>query len=332
MIVSLFSPHSTRAGQVVPGFRPCRWEATWPEFVSAMHASSKVPADRADKMKVLSISMAEFVPDTNRAKANVVGVDWIAFDFDDKTGLSKDAWKFDDLVAFLEPMLIPFVVYTTASSTLEGHCLRLVMPFDRRVSAEEFPRIWLSFNHWLRSVADAQTKDASRLFFEPRQWIGAYNRFHAAPTDFPPVAVDAIVERHGPPEEPAFDAINADIVIARLEAIRTDRRSLSDHDICDLDNSPIISVSALADAMSSSEGGRMFKFLCSVAVSAARQQILLTHRDLTIIGERLAFHLCRQCRDIAHDAKGALKWAQQVAATEHSQKTDNFRTMLKGIW
>lgn len=173
MIVSLFAPQrstkGSRAGDMVPGWTPWRWETSWCEFVETLRDSAALTADPADKLTVMALACSEFAPGTPRAKANVIGCDLLGFDFDDKCGATPGAWTFDPLVSFMEGYCVPYLVHTTASCREASHCLRLYLPLDRRVLPNEFPQVWRAFSTWLGSVADESTKDESRMFFEPRR-------------------------------------------------------------------------------------------------------------------------------------------------------------------
>lgn len=322
MIVSLFSPHTIRmgdrAGSVVPGWLPVRWETTWAEFLEVLRETSLLPADPAEKNRVTSYSCAEFASGFNRSKEGVLGCDLIGFDFDDKTGDTPGAWRFDALVDFLDQQGAPYLVHTTASCTEAAQCLRLLLPLDRRVSAADYAQVWRSFSDWLGSVADEATKDASRLFFEPRCWEGRYNRIHHGHPDRPPIVVDEIVARHPPrAPEPAPATWTGMRYVAYPDMGFTVVENLTD-----LDTSPVVSRRALEAAMTARAGGRMYRFLCTVAVAAKRQGILLTEPDLIEIGHALAQRIGRRQRDdIRRDAINAIQFAERVGDADARPKS-----------
>ena len=329
MIVSLFEPHvikgGDRAGDIVPGVVPSRWETTWSEFVATLQETAAVAADPIDKMKSMTLSCAEFAPGTKRSKSTVLGCDAIGFDFDNKDGADRDAWTFDALVAFLQQQAVPFVVHTTASSTETEQCLRLFLPMDRRVEPSEFPTVWRAFATWLRSLGDEATKDESRVFFEPRSWAGRYNRFHAGGADLPPVVVDHIVASHLPKVERAPEDIRPLPML--------DRELIVVDDITDIDTSPIVSQDALAEALTARQGGRMYRFLCSVAARARLKSILLTERELVMIGEALAARMQRRDKsDIRHDAGNALRFAETMNRESDADWVTKRRVTLPRYW
>lgn len=314
MIVSLFKPHrinrGDRAGSVVPGWMPTRWDTTWSDFVGVLRDTAAIEADPADKASVTSFSCAEFAPGANRSKAGVLGCDLIGFDFDDKTGDTPGAWKFEALSSFMEQAGVPFVIHTTASCKSNAHCLRLIMPLDRRVGPAEYPQVWRAFANWLGNVADEATKDASRLFFEPRRWIGRYNRYHAGHADRAAITVDEIVATYPPL------MMESTSPLVPRPANRTSLTTIDGMilaNITDLDLSPIVSAEALTEALSARQGGRMYRFLCSVASRARWRSIALTEVELATLGEDLARRMGRRnTSDIRRDAANALRFAERA--------------------
>ncbi|WP_434404613.1 hypothetical protein [Sphingobium sp. DN12] len=318
MIVNLFGPWTIkggpRKGQRVPGFRPVRWEPTWDEFVEALWCCAAIPTPRGHKMpgsiEVNAIGMADYPKAVNRSKEAALGADWIGFDIDDK-GETADAWKFDDLVEFLDAADVAYAVCTTTSCTEERHCLRVFMPLDRYVYDFEWGTVWAAFAAWIGQI-DPQTKDLSRIFFEPRLWDGAYNRFHSSPDGRKFVSVNDIVRDYAPP---VAESPQAAPIVNRDWQPPADLRTVDD--LTDFQRSPIIKPAMVDAAFSSSSGGRMFAFLCKVALSARSQSIALAEFELEEIGRRLAAMLGRRdISDIQRDAQRALSWSESVALND----------------
>ena len=318
MIVSLFGPWTIksgpRQGQRVPGFRPVRWEPKWTEFVEVLECCADIPTSREHKLpgrvEVDALGMADYPPDTNRSKEAALGADWIGFDIDDK-GDTPDAWKFDGLVEFLDAADIAYVVCTTTSCTEERHCLRVFMPLDRYVYDFEWDTVWAAFAAWIGQI-DPQTKDLSRIFFEPRLWDGAYNRFHSSPDGRKFVSVNDIVRDYAPP---SAESPRAAPIVKRDWQPPADLRTVDD--LTDFERSPIIKPAMVDAAFSSSPGGRMFAFLCKVALSARSQSIALAEHDLEDIGKTLATMLGRRDNsDIQRDVRRAMEWSETVSVDD----------------
>lgn len=318
MIVSLFGPwtirRGPRKGQKVPGFRPVRWEPTWKEFVETLQCCADIPTPREHKLpglvEVNAVGMADYPRDTNRSKEAALGADWIGFDIDDK-GETNYAWKFNDLVEFLDDADIAYVVCTTTSCTEERHCLRVFVPLNRHVYDFEWDTVWAAFAAWIGQV-DPKTKDLSRIFFEPRLWDGAYNRFHASSDGTTFVRVDDIVRDYAPQvaKSPSVAASPKCDWQASAQLRTID-------DLTDFERSPIIKPAMVDAAFSSTPGGRMYAFLCKVALSARSQSIALDGHELEEIGRTLAATLGRRdISDIQRDARRALAWSETVAVND----------------
>ena len=135
---------------------------TWDRFVARFVADPE-SANRKDR--VAGFALASFAG--RRALANVEKVFALVLDFDDgDTTLEQAALLFPRTRA---------AVYTTFSSTPAKPKLRLILPFTRPVSADEYARIWL----WAegrctkrKRTIDASTRDPSRLWFIPSHAVG----------------------------------------------------------------------------------------------------------------------------------------------------------------
>lgn len=114
------------------------------------------------------LSPAIYQPDTTRANANVVG--WGGFgilDIDDYEGDMKDIEsKYDKY---------RYVCYSTASSTVEFPKFRLVFPLTCNVDTDDIKHFWYALNKEIGDIADAQTKDLSRMYYVPAKYKDSFN-------------------------------------------------------------------------------------------------------------------------------------------------------------
>lgn len=114
------------------------------------------------------LSPAIYQPDTTRANANVVG--WGGFgilDIDDYEGDMKDIEsKYDKY---------RYVCYSTASSTVESPKFRLVFPLTCNVDTDDIKHFWYALNKEIGDIADAQTKDLSRMYYVPAKYKDSFN-------------------------------------------------------------------------------------------------------------------------------------------------------------
>ena len=114
------------------------------------------------------ISPAIYLPDTTRANDNVVA--WGGFgilDVDDFTGDLKDIEE--------KYSKYRYICYSTASSTVEAPKFRLVFPLTEQVDKEDIKHFWFALNKEIGDIADAQTKDLSRMYYVPAEYKNSFN-------------------------------------------------------------------------------------------------------------------------------------------------------------
>lgn len=114
------------------------------------------------------LSPAIYQSDTTRANDNVMG--WGGFgilDIDDYEGDMKDIEsKYDKY---------RYVCYSTASSTVESPKFRLVFPLTGNVDTDDIKHFWYALNKEIGDIADAQTKDLSRMYYVPAKYKNSFN-------------------------------------------------------------------------------------------------------------------------------------------------------------
>ena len=299
-------------------------EIEWAVFVDLMREQSKVVAEptRHGKERSLCVSPAIYLDGATRAKDAVAGWDWFSADIDNKEG-NRPGAMIEDIVDAMTAFDSPFIIYTTASHQPEAQCFRLMFPLDRTVVAGEFDSVWRSFASGF-GCFDEQTKDISRLFIAPRSWEGRDNRFLSR-TDGRPICVDSIVAAYPAPVEMRIDPTF--LAMAR----EIGQRHRHSDDLTDLNNSPIISRRAVETAIAGAHGGRMFRFLCSVACSARQQGYALDEYDLRIIGAEMASRMGRRANgDLDHDVHNAIRYADRTAVEGRAHQLGRLHAALNG--
>ena len=114
------------------------------------------------------ISPAVYKPDTTRANDNVVA--WGGFgilDVDDFKGDIKDIEK--------KYEAYKYICYSTASSSIDNPKFRLVFPLTKWVDTSEIKHFWYALNKEIGDIADAQTKDLSRMYYVPSSYKDSFN-------------------------------------------------------------------------------------------------------------------------------------------------------------
>ena len=268
---------------------------TFGELVEALISEMPI-ADPESKCEQTCISPAVYPSGKTRSKASALSWNWFAADIDNKVGNFPGS-TIDDIIEVMRDLGSPWLIYTTASSKTEAECFRLMFPLDRPIIAEEFDSVWQSFVQML--PMDNKTKDISRIFIVPARWTGRDIRveFEAKGS---PVCVDEIVRR--------FPATLATPMVATRKPGVLDRSNL--RTIIATLNAPYVSEKAVADALLAAPGGRMYRFLVTVAFSAMRKGYAIDAADLEAIGRELAQQMSRPTSDIRHDARSAIAYAE----------------------
>lgn len=138
----------------------------WLAFVDFLKELSLLTNTKA---KAQLISPATYKAETTRSNASVESwAGWAALDVDDYD--SKDLVR-------LGSIPFEYVMYSTASSQEDKPKFRLVFPLTEAVQAEDIKHFWLSLNHEVLEIGDAQTKDLSRMYYIPAKYLGAFNFF-----------------------------------------------------------------------------------------------------------------------------------------------------------
>ena len=145
--------------------------------------STKYPT----KSEAPLISPATYLSDSTRANDNVVS--WGGFgilDVDDFVGNIKDIEK--------KYERFRYVCYSTASSSVDKPRFRLVFPLDRWVKKDEIKHFWFALNKEIGGIADAQTKDLSRMYYIPAKYKKANNFIFSHDGDI--MDVGSLLETH----------------------------------------------------------------------------------------------------------------------------------------
>lgn len=286
------------------------YDLTRDDFIDLLEGEAAIAANPADKAVTGAFSTARYPDGVTRGKAHALDASAIALDVD-------DGWTLDAAEDAVEDMMTPSIIYTTTKHSAGHHRFRIVLFLDRAVDAEEYEALWWGLAKKWGVPLDHKTRDISRISILPRAWAGTPHEIRVCREGYP-VMVDAIL-RHYPrdpivaaePVRPTF----FDPLRAARDNLRRMRNAHVDPDtLCDLDSSPIISATTLAECLSRADGGRTFKLLCSVAASARRQGYDIGIEHLVAISKAFTARVGR--RNISafehrNDATNAYRWAER---------------------
>tara|TARA_R100001463_G_scaffold122514_2_gene179020 strand:- start:17 stop:880 length:864 start_codon:yes stop_codon:yes gene_type:complete len=234
------------------------------------------------------ISPAVYVPDTTRANDNVTG--WGGFgilDIDDYEGDMKDIEK--------KYSKYRYVCYSTASSTKEKPKFRLVFPLTSGVEKDKIKHFWYALNKEIGDIADAQTKDLSRMYYVPAKYANSFNFIfsHAGVTMDPNLLMDT--HAYVVPNENFFsrlpDAIQKGLIEHRKGQLNNKDFSWTGYQDC-----PFINKRQVEEYKTISDTGwyaKMYQIMVSVAGNAMSKGYPITAKEIEYI-----------CRDLDTDTGG----------------------------
>lgn len=175
----------------------------WDQFVNFLRKLSERPLN--GKQDAELITPAVFKPDSTRKNDNVLcWAGWAAVDVDDLVieGNLEDVLhtRFGDW---------DYVVYSTASSTVDQAKFRIVFNLGEQIESAKLRHFWYALNQELDSIGDAQTKDLARMYYVPANYADANNFFYVNSGE--PVDLDYLLAKW-----PYDDVRNAQSFLDRL--------------------------------------------------------------------------------------------------------------------
>ena len=227
------------------------------------------------------ISPATYIPDTTRGNDNVIGWgSWCALDIDDFDGDIEDIKKTYGQYKF--------VCYSTASSTKEQPKFRLVFPLNKEVDKEKIKHFWFALNKEVGDVADAQTKDLSRMYYVPAKYKDAFNFIFSQ--DGQVMDPDNLMEKHPyvVPNENFFDrlpeAIKKGLIEHRKGQLNNTNYTWNNYHDC-----PFVNKKQIDEYKTISGTGwyaKMYQIMCTIAGNAMGKGYPITAREVE--------YLCRE--------------------------------------
>jgi len=137
------------------------------EFESVIYRLAESTKYRT-KSEAPLISPAIYLPDTTRANDNVVA--WGGFGILDIDNFSGDIKEIESKYERYK-----YICYSTASSSLHEPRFRLVFPLTENVNKDNIKHFWFALNKEIGDIADAQTKDLSRMYYIPAKYKDSFN-------------------------------------------------------------------------------------------------------------------------------------------------------------
>lgn len=231
------------------------------------------------------ISPAIYLPESTRANENVVA--WGGFgilDVDDYEGQMQDIEK--------KYSQYRYVCYSTASSTIENPKFRLVFPLTQSVVKDDIKHFWFALNKEIGDIADAQTKDLSRMYYIPAKYKDSFSFIFSHDGDI--MDPNEIMEKH------PYVKRDGDFFSRLPEAIQ---RGLIEHKRGQLNNTnyewtgyqdcPFVNKQQIQEYKSITGTGwygKMYQIMVSTAGNAMSKGYPITAKEIEYI-----------CRDLDND-------------------------------
>ena len=234
------------------------------------------------------LSPAIYQPDTTRANDNVVG--WGGFgilDIDDYEGDLKDIEsKYDKY---------RYVCYSTASSTVESPKFRLVFPLTSNVDKDDIKHFWYALNKEIGDIADAQTKDLSRMYYVPAKYKDSFNFIFSH--DGEVMNPNDLMEKYPyvKPNQTMFDRFPEAIQKALLERKRNELKN-TNYTWTSYQDCPFVNKKQIDEYKSLTGTGwysKMYQIMLTTAGNAMSKGYPITPKEIEYI-----------CRDLDTDTGG----------------------------
>lgn len=171
----------------------------------------------ADKAAAPLFSPATF-RGGQRSNATAQGVDFGVLDFDD-----LEPEQVPRLRQILEGLACAYLMLSSHRYTPEHPKLRLLLPFDRTVTPQEWTSFWRRLAHIFDDLPDEQCKDIAHFYYVPTHPPGA-TPFREARLDRPSLKVAQVLQTHLPAS--ALAKAHASTPISRNTLERLERKWL----------------------------------------------------------------------------------------------------------
>ena len=234
------------------------------------------------------LSPATYQPDTTRANDNVTG--WGGFgilDIDDYQGDLKDIEsKYDKY---------RYVCYSTASSTVENPKFRLVFPLTQHIDKDDIKHFWYALNKEIGDIADAQTKDLSRMYYVPAKYKNSFNFIFSHNGDI--MNPSDLMEKYPyvKPNQTMFDRFPEAIQKALLERKRNELNN-TNFSWTSYRDCPFVNKKQVDEYKTISDTGwyaKMYQIMLTTAGNAMSKGYPITPKEIEYI-----------CRDLDTDTGG----------------------------
>lgn len=259
----------------------CLKFSNWQRFVNFM---KKLQLNEFTKEKAPLISPAIYKSDTTRKNANVdCWGSWAAVDVDSFQQIT-DNLENDIKQKYGE---WTYACYSTASSTQEKPKFRLLFQLTEDIIADKIELFWYALNLELGDIIDPQTKDRSRMFYIPANYIGTNIFFYENTGNI--INPNTLIEKH---ELSAVEAMKVKLTINDdlKEKILAYKKQMLENNISikwsNYHNCPFVSKEILNEYRMISNTGwyrKLYQMMVSIARRAIKMGYPITPNEVEIL-------------------------------------------------
>lgn len=284
--------------------------SSWDQLEELFYKLSEQPFE--SKKDAYLISPAIYQEGTTRSNKNVIEwAGWAAVDVDDHVFEGNLEQELKEKYGNYY-----FICYSTASSTERQPKFRLVFPLKKGVKSDRIKHFWFSLNAELSGIADAQTKDLSRMYYIPGSYTGASSFiFTNRGVSIDP---DELMRKHpyvGKTSGNSFlDKLPEELQKAVIQHRKQTLPNKDKYKWSGLYDCPFVNKQMIAEYKTINETGwyhKMYQFMVSLAFNAIRNGYPITDFEI----EQLTRELDRETgnwyekRPIKLEANSALNYA-----------------------
>lgn len=251
---------------------------SWSQFVELLRNLS---LKEETKQTAALISPAVYTEGTTRSNKHVeCWGNWAAVDVDDLL-LDSDVTVTDYISdRFSE---YDFVCYSTASSKITHPKFRLVFNLMDVVQRDDIKRFWHALNTELDDIGDKQTKDLSRMYYVPANYVDAYNFFFV--NKGKPVDVDYLTAKHPYKEREGKNFLDRLPEEMQRAVIEHRKQSLSNTSITwsSYTDCPFFPKNLAMEYKTITSTGwyhKMFQIMVSIAGNALKREYPITAKEI----------------------------------------------------
>jgi len=223
------------------------------------------------------ISPAIYTKGTTRANDNVIA--WGGFGIIDVDNFSGDLKEIESKYEKYK-----YICYSTASSTVEHPKFRLVFPLTKWVEKDNIKHFWYALNKEIGGIADAQTKDLSRMYYVPSQYRNSFNFIFSHDGEVMDPDELMVRYKYAIPTESFFDRL-PDAIKKGLMEHRKGQLNNTDITWTGYKDCPFVNQKRIQEYKSLNEGWyyAMYQLMVSIAGNAISKGYPITSKEIEFL-------------------------------------------------